>query len=151
MSCNNLLSAAERDKLINVLEADLCNRVRSIRNTVFVRDTKSFLREFGCWARQGVNVGGVRSSIQIFVEMANGDTSRCAEISDDEAMSVNDALVALMRKDSESANILLMVYVSNMPEYLVAERMYISRPRVKSLVSRGEGYIEGFLDNAKAA
>lgn len=151
MGCNDRLSSIEREKLIAVLEADLYESLRVKRRAFVIDSTKSLLKEFGVWCKVGVSSGSVRSSISIFVEMAEGSGGIDVRISDDMAMDVNDALVALMRDDAESANVLCMHYVSGLAEYLIAEKMYIARGKVKALVCYGEGFVGGFLNQVKAA
>ncbi len=151
MSADQGLSEVERKRLIRILETDLSNRVRSVSQFSFTCDTKSLLREFGAWSRQGVNQGRVRSSIQIFVDMVSGSSSRSVAISDDMAMQINNALVALMRDDAEIANVLCLHYVSGLPEYLIAERLRFNRPKVRAMVSHGEGFVGGFLCQIMAA
>lgn len=146
------LSGGERDRLIKVLEADLYYRnVRVIRQVCFLSDTKVLLREYGFWCRTGVNHGRVKSSIQIFVEMGTGCSSRSLAISDDQAMCVNSAIVELTRKDAESAHVLCLHYVSGKAEYVIAEMLRVDRRKVKALVSRGEGFVSGFLSAKLAA
>lgn len=146
------LSDVERERLIRVLEADLLSRnVHSIRQVCLVGDVKSLLKEFGFWCRVGVNCGRVKSSIQIFVEMGSGSSSRSLAITDDQAMKVNSAMVALIRQDANSANVLCLYYLSGLAEYLIAEQLGVDRRKVKALVSRGEGFIDGFLSARQAA
>lgn len=146
------LSDVERDRLIKVLEADLFSRnVHSIRQVCLVGDVKSLLKEFGFWCRVGVNCGRVKSSIQIFVEMGSGSSSRSLAITDDQAMKVNSAMVALMLRDAESAHVLCLHYISGLAAYVVAEKLRFDRTKTKSLLNKGEGFVEGFLYPAMAA
>lgn len=146
------LSRGERDRLIKVLEADLCYRnVRVIRQVCFLSDTKVLLKEYGFWCRTGVNHGRVKSSIQIFVEMGTGCSSRSLAIDDDQAMHVNSAIVELTRKDAESANVLCLHYVSGLAVYVVAERLRFDRTKTKSLLTKGEGFVSGYLCSKLAA
>ncbi len=113
--------------------------------------TREELKQFGIWSGRGVNFGKVRSCMQIFLEMSVGSNVKSLSISDERAMLINDAVAALMIEDEMSADILCLFYIRRLPEYIIAERIGLSRGKVKALLSLAEGFVDGFLCSKMAA
>ena len=140
MSTVGKMRADEVARLIDVLSDDLGNK-----HSLAVM--RAQLVQFGLWSR--FNFPRVCSCISIFIDSFTGSTVSTPMISDDLALTINDAIVELAASDVYSAEVVCLYYIRGLAEYEICERVGRSRHRVKALLSSGEGFVAGYVSRKR--
>lgn len=109
-------------------------------------DIEFLLREWAKWSRGGL--GGCAASSSIW----GGGSGVAPDISDDQALRLDSAIVALGVNHPVLRDVIEMAYLRGWGVFDISVRMHVGRHKVDKYLSEAKGFISGFITvSSKAA
>lgn len=112
-----------------------------------VSDIDSILREWGKWSRGGMGSLGSGASTWV-VDVRKGGVPN---ISDELALQVDSAVIALGNHDNNLRYVIELSYVRQMGVIEIGLRLGYARHKIDKFIAEGCGFISGRLSVVSAA
>ena len=116
------------------------------------KDAEELLTQWGVWVWEGTGVPGYVSPMRVLmrdnVEQI-GRPSAC--ITDEEAMRIDRIIAELWNKSDKIADCLRLYYATNRTHEQVGRLLDLNRLKVREYILKGVAYVEGRIDEQRAA
>lgn len=116
------------------------------------KDAEELLTQWGVWVWEGMGVPGYVSPMRVLmrdnVEQIGKPSSM---ITDEEAMRVDRIIAELWCKSDKVADCLRLYYATNRTHEQVGRLLDLNRLKVREYILKGVAYVEGRIDEQKAA
>lgn len=115
-------------------------------------DTEYALEQWGLWRMSGMGVPRYSSPMYILMRdnvQQSGGVSFC--ITDELAMTLDSCVAALTARNQEMGDFVWLYFGAKYPALRIGRDHKMSEARARSIISTGVGWIDGRLENMRAA
>ncbi len=117
-----------------------------------IKDAEELLTQWGIWVWEGAGVPGYVSPMRVLMRDNVEQIGRAgSNISDDDAMMIDNMIGALWATDKTSADCLRVYYATGRSHFQVGQMFGISRMQTRDCILKAVAYIQGRLDEKRAA
>lgn len=117
-----------------------------------IKDAEEMLTQWGIWVWEGAGVPGYVSPMRVLMRDNVEQICRAgSNISDDDAMMIDNMIGALWATDKTSADCLRVYYATGRSHFQVGQMFGISRMQTRDCILKAVAYIQGRLDEKRAA
>lgn len=116
------------------------------------KDAEELLTQWGLWVWENSVSLGYKSNIEIVMrDNVEQVGRRSCSISDDEAGVIDRIICDLWARSEKVADCLRMEYATSLTQEQIGNRLGLKRLKVREYVLKGVAYVEGRIDEQRAA